>query len=363
MSKPVEIFIAYSRKDTPLLDKFRVHLQRKRQQSLGHQLKIAGITLSVVLGIFFIYKMASGGGSDPGQRIKADMVLIPGGTFDMGCTSEQKDCAYDESPVTRVTVNDFYIGKYEVTVRDFQQFINATDYKTDADKEGSSRIWTGSSWETKNGVNWKCDVKGNIRPSSEYDHPVIHVSWNDAVAYCNWLSEKENLGKVYTISGSTVTANWSAKGYRLPTEAEWEYAARGRGQQVLFGNRKNVADPAAINFDASASRKKDYSIAGEYRQKTVPVGSLNSPNTLGLHDMSGNVWEWCWDWYANDYYTKSNNSRDPRGPGSGSFRVRRGGSWYSAPQHVQVAVRNGNVPSYSNGNFGFRLARTSYLLA
>jgi formylglycine-generating enzyme required for sulfatase activity len=290
--------------------------------------------------------------------IPPTFAFIKGGTFDMGCTAEQKDCLDAEKTVTRVTVSDFYLGKYELTVREFQQFINATGYKTDADKDGGSYFWTGSTWEKKSGVNWKCDAAGNIRPSSEYEHPVIHVSWNDAIAYCNWRSEKEGLSKAYTISGDKVTANWNANGYRLPTEAEWEYAARGGGKAVLFGNGKNIADPSEINFFSQESAKKTYSVAGNYRGKTVPVGSLNSPNALGLHDMSGNVWEWCWDWFDSSYYAKSNNSRDPRGPDSGSFRVLRGGSWNFYPLLVRVAVRDYNAPGLRDNGIGFRLART-----
>jgi formylglycine-generating enzyme required for sulfatase activity len=283
-----------------------------------------------------------------------NMVLVKGDAFDMGGTPEQKDCRVDEKPVTRVTVDDFYMGKYAVTVREFKQFMEATGYKTDAEKDGGSNLWTGSEWKKKAGVNWKCDVKGKVRPDSEHNHPVIHVSWNDAVAFCNWLSEQQNLAKVYTISGEQVTADWNAKGYRLPTEAEWEYAARGGGQAVLFGNGKNVADPKEINFAGSAAYKKAYSVAGEYRQKTVPVGSLNSPNALGLHDMSGNVWEWCWDWKAP---YPGGNKNNYRGPASGSYRVCRGGSWYDFPQGVRVASRFNFTPGSRSGLLGFRLAR------
>ena len=285
---------------------------------------------------------------------KPNLILVRGGTFRMGCTSEQKDCDDDEKPVTSVNVSDFYLGKYEVTVREFQQFIKATGYKTDAEKDGGSYFWTGSAWEKKSGVNWKCDTKGNVRPISEYSHPVIHVSWNDAVAYCNWLSEKEGLTKVYTISGGTVTANWNANGYRLPTEAEWEYAARGGGKAVLLGNGKNIADPSEINFYSQESAKKPYSIVGNYRGKTVPVGSLNSPNALGLHDMSGNVWEWCWDWYGP---YPSGNRYLYRGKDSGSHHVFRGGAWSSYPQRVRVTDRSFGKPSFRGHDVGFRLAR------
>lgn len=262
----------------------------------------------------------------PAGTAPAGMVRIPGGSYTLGCTDEQKDCDGDESPTTRVTVSDFYLGKYEVTFDEYDAFCTATGREKPSD----------SGW-------------------GRGQRPVINVSWNDAVAYCNWRSEKESLTKVYTISGSTVTANWNAKGYRLPTEAEWEYAARGGGKAVLFGNGKNVADPREINFDGSSSYKKDYSIAGEYRQKTVPVGSLNSPNALGLHDMSGNVWEWCWDWKTTYPGGERNNYR---GPDSGSLRVLRGGSWLNYPQLVRVALRNLDTPDVRSSNIGFRLSRT-----
>jgi len=144
---------------------------------------------------------------------------------------------------------------------------------------------------------------------------------------------------------------------RLPTEAEWEYAAREGGKAVLFGNGKIVADPSEINFNASNSHKQAYSVAGEDREKTVPVGSLQSPNALGLHDMSGNVWEWCSDWYGSDYYTYSPTS-NPSGPTYGPLRVMRGGSWSSSPQDCRVACRGLSAPGTRVALVGFRLART-----
>ena len=201
------------------------------------------------------------------------LVFVKGGTFTMGCTSEQQDCYSDEKPAHSVTVDDFYIGRYEVT----------------------QKLWTETMGTNPSHFK-NCD-----------DCPVENVSWDDVQDFLKKLN-----------------ARYPGRNYRLPTEAEWEYAARGGGRQVLFGNGKNVADPDEINFDASADYKKSYSIAGTYRQKTVPVGSLNSPNALGLYDMSGNVWEWCSDLYDSDYY-KNSPTANPTGPSSGSGRVIRGG--------------------------------------
>jgi formylglycine-generating enzyme len=205
-----------------------------------------------------------------------------------------------------------------------------------------------------------CEATGREKPNDEGwgrgDRPVINVSWYDAVAYCNWLSEQDGFTEVYTIKGKTVTVDWNADGYRLPTEAEWEYAAREGGRKVRFGNGKDIADPEEINFNAHKNYQKSYSIDGKYRKQTVPVGSLNSPNALGLHDMSGNVYEWCWDWYGA---YPSTPETDPKGPDSGSYRVPRGGSWYSYPQNVRVAYRNDYAPGFRGNDIGFRLARNA----
>ncbi len=232
------------------------------------------------------------------------LIFIRGGAFDMGCTSEQQDCYNSEKPTHRVTVSDFYLGKYEVTQKLWQEIMGSNP-----------------------SLFQNCD-----------NCPVEQVSWDDVQEFLQKLNAK-----------------YPGRNYRLPTEAEWEYAARGGGKAVLFGNGKNIADSKEINFDASASYKKSYSIEGEYREKTVPAGSLNSPNALGLHDMSGNVWEWCSDWYGA--YT-SGNQANPTGPANGSHRVFRGGSWGNLPQECRVAYRVDVAPGYRNGCLGFRLART-----
>ncbi len=245
-------------------------------------------------------------GCPPPDRDGDGLVFVKGGTFQMGCTSEQQDCADDEEPAHTVTLSDFYIGRYEVT----------------------QRLWT--------------EIMGS-NPSSRKncdDCPVENVSWNDVQDFLQRLNAK-----------------YPGRNYRLPTEAEWEYAARGGGRAVLFGNGKNVADPAEINFDGSAAYKKSYSAPGTYRKKTVPVGSLNSPNTLGLHDMSGNVNEWCADWYDSGYY-KNSPSTNPTGPTSGPYRVLRGGSWNVYPQGCRVANRQDDLPSNRYNHTGFRLARS-----
>jgi len=247
-----------------------------------------------------------------------EMVFVQRGSFQMG-SNEGDD---SEKPVHTVTVGSFYMGKYEVTVAQFRQFINDAGYQTDADKDGGSYIWTGK-WEKRSGVNWKCDAEGNIRPQSEYNHPVIHVSWNDATEYCNWLSRK------------------TGKNYWLPTEAEWEYAARGGNQSrgYTYSGGNNLDEVAWYD--------------GNSGNKTHPVGQKR-PNELGLYDMSGNVWEWCKDWYGGDFY-KTSSAIEPKGPSTGSYRVSRGGSWYSNAQICRPSYRLSYLPGYRISFLGFRL--------
>ena len=165
----------------------------------------------------------------------------------------------------RVELDSFLIGAYEVTFDEYEAFCSATKRERPFDHDyGRGR------------------------------HPVINVSWLDAVAYCNWLSLQHGLRPVYAIEGGAVSADWSANGFRLPTEAEWEYAAREGGKKVRFGNGKDTANPTMINFESHPSLQTSYSMAGESRNRPLPVGSF-APNSLGLYDMSGNVWEWCWD--------------------------------------------------------------------
>jgi formylglycine-generating enzyme required for sulfatase activity len=272
-----------------------------------------------------------------------EMLFIKGGSFDMG----SNDGENDEKPVHRVTVSDFYMGKTEITVAQFAEFIAAANYKTSAESGGGSYIWTGSQWEKRSGVSWKDDVNGKSRPRSDYNHPVIHVSWLDAAEYCNWLSRKEGRSPAYSINGSNVSWNQNANGYRLPTEAEWEYAA---GTSTSLSNRMKWAGTSNEN---SLGNYAWYS--SNSGSKTHPVGT-KQPNALGLHDMSGNVWEWCWDWYGS---YSSNAQTNPAGPPSGSRRVIRGGGWFHDAQGCRVANRFGRPPSDSSTTLGFRLVYSS----
>lgn len=260
------------------------------------------------------------------QKPAIEWASIPAGTFTMGSPASEVGRNANETQHV-VTLSAFKMSKYEVTVVQFKAFVDASGYVTDADKGAGgvrgSAIWTGIKFEFKEGVNWKCDVKGNPRPSTEYNHPVIHVSWNDAVAFAEWM------------------------GCRLPTEAEWEYACRA-GTETPFNTGNNLTTTQA-NYDGNYPYNNN--AKGDYREKTMPAGSF-SPNAWGLYDMHGNVWEWCSDWYG-EYSTGTQT--DPKGPASGSFRVYRGGSWYYYALFCRSASRYIYYPDFRNYYVGFRL--------
>lgn len=240
-----------------------------------------------------------GGGSFTDPTTGMEFVLVPGGCFQMGDTFGDGD-GY-EMPVHEVCVDDFYMGKYEVTQGEYTRII---------------------------GSNPSHFKKGDR-------YPVEQVSWDDAQDFIKKLNSH------------------SGKHYRLPTEAEWEYAARNGGKKVRFGTGKDTIGPDEANFNASSKYAKPYSRPGTYREQTVAVGSF-APNGLGLYDISGNVWEWCHDWFDIDYYDKS-PKMNPTGPSSGSYRVLRGGSWFISPRHVRAASRLRLMPDYAHSYLGFRL--------
>ena len=233
-----------------------------------------------------------------------DFVRINGGTFTMGSPAHEAGHNNDEGPQHQVTVSAFYMGKYAVMQNEYQQIA---------------------------GTN-PSHFKG-------YSLPVEQVTWFDAIEYCNKRSQKEGLIPAYTRSGDNVTWNRNANGYRLPTEAEWEYACR-------------AGTTTAYNTGASINNNTGWYNANSNGQ-IQPVGQKPA-NAWGLYDMHGNVWEWCWDWYGS---YSSGAQTDPVGASSGSFRVYRGGGWSNSAGLLRSAYRLYYYTNYQISNVGFRMVR------
>ena len=275
------------------------------------------------------------------------MVAIKGGSFQMGSNIGEPD----EKPIHSVQLNDFYLEETEVTVTQFAAFVMATGYLTDAEKRVDnygSYTWSKNGWVKKEGVTWLCDATGSRRLKSGYNHPVLHVSWNDASEYCKWL---------YRVTG---------KKYRLPTEAEWEFASGNGSKHTLFSwgdghlisaKRKwaNVADDAAQRkYGFPIIKTQPYYEDGFAESSTVAQFPAND---FGIYDLAGNVWEWCNDWYNSDYY-KSSEPNNPIGSLIGTDKVQRGGSWQVMEKFCRTANRGFAPLSCRQGDLGFRLALT-----
>jgi formylglycine-generating enzyme required for sulfatase activity len=265
--------------------------------------------------------------TDVVNSIGMKLKLIPPGEFQMGAPESDKDADDREKPQHRVHITQpFYLGIHPVTRGQFRRFVEATSYRTEAETDGKGGYacyevtgvtpeWVQYPWFT-----WR--YPGFDQTD---DHPVVSVSWNDTKAFCDWLSQQE---------GQT---------YRLPTEAEWEYACRaGTTTRYSFGDNEAALDQYAWHFSNS------------YWQ-THPVGE-KTQNGFGLHDMHGNVWEWCWDGYTADYY-KQSPANDPRGPDQAADQVVRGGNWHDDPWHARSSCRGRCTPEYRSYHLGFRVAR------
>ena len=262
-------------------------------------------------------------------------VHLPAGCFVMGSPRDEDGRDSDEGPQHQVCIDDFWIGCFEVTVDQFKNFVSDSGYKTDAEREGYAWIYAGS-WQKKKGFNWR-----NPGFKQEGNHPVVNVSWHDAEEMAKWLSQK------------------AGKKFRLPTEAEWEYACRaGTSTSRFWGDDANKACEYANVADRTAKEKFPAWHIHECNDGfvfTSPVGSFR-PNPFGIFDMLGNVWEWCEDTYLVNSYKKYSGENPLVREGGVTDLVIRGGSWYSRPRYVRCASRDHLHDSRRRGNdVGFRL--------
>ena len=279
------------------------------------------------------------------------MVAVEGGSFRMGSVDARSYPADGEGPVHVVELSPFRIDPHAVTTTRFAEFVDATGHVTEAERFGWSFVFAGflpddfpdtrgvvgsEWWRQVEGADWRHPDGPQSDLDGREDHPVVHVSWNDAQAFCEW------------------------SGTRLPTEAEWEFAARGglRGMAFPWGDELEPDGRHMMNvFQGtfpSANTCAD-GFAG-----TAPVDAFE-PNGYGLHNMTGNVWEWCLDWFDPATYRHSER-RDPTGPERATHRVMRGGSYLcheSYCRRYRVSARSANSPDSSTGNLGFRVSSNS----
>ena len=321
---------------------------------------------------------ASGAGPRLGLDFSAtNLVWIPGGTFKMGSTNGEQD----EQPVHNVKLNGFWIGKFEVTNVEFAAFIKATKYKTIAERQPKLEDFPGvppeslkpgaivftppkqdipvhrlrdhgifmAWWKYVHGASWEFPAgPGQPGVKTKPNYPVVHIAWYDAVKFCEWKTK---------ITGVN---------HRLPTEAEWEFAARGglKEKEYIWGTEQEPLGKPMANIWHGKFPVENTKKDGFYG--TAPVGSF-PVNGYGLHDMAGNVWEWCADWYSPEYYRESvvsnpkgppvEKSRDPNEPGA-KKRVQRGGSFLCTDLYCgafRPARRMKTTPDTGMAHAGFRV--------
>ena len=314
------------------------------------------------------------------RRAPHGMALVPGGAFEMG--AHHAEGSSNELPVHAVVLDSFFMSRYEITNRQYCGYLNSA-YNSGEIKVDAGAVYASS--DDSNSMPY-CNIH-NSSSSSQIDYndvsgifsvrtkggrdmsndPMVEVSWYGAVAYCNRRSQEEGYQILYDFSDANLPCDFTKKGYRLPTEAEWEYAARGGmhrpyylfpwGDTINHDYANYYANASAFSYDTSpystSTCHPDWN-DGIYPY-TAPVGSF-SANGYGLYDMAGNVWEWCNDWYDEDYYDLSPHD-GPQGPAVGTYRVLRGGSWYYHAYYCRAASRSYFylVPDIRNYFNGFRL--------
>src|ERR1035437_5713616 len=305
----------------------------------------------IEVSVPMFYRVRGTNSVSPGT-VPSGMVLIPGGSFTMGNCMDPGEGYPDELPLHTVNVSAFYMDT------------NVVSYT----------LWTNVyQWATNHGYSF--DNAGLGKAASR---PVQTVTWYDAVKWCNARSEKEGRAPCYYTNASQSQAaiyrsgqydlatnwvNWVVSGYRLPTEAEWEKAARGGasghrfpwGDTISWDQANYCAYPLSdggYTYDVNPTSGYNPAWTGGGYPYTTAVGTF-APNGYGLYDMAGNVWQWCWDWYDGAYYSSSPGT-DPHGPAPSSSRVLRGGSWLNYARNCRAAYRNCIYPTYRNYYIGFR---------
>ncbi|WP_392757410.1 formylglycine-generating enzyme family protein [Streptomyces sp. LN590] len=277
------------------------------------------------------------------------MVLLKGGSFRMGTEDSDGFPEDGEGPVREVILSPFWIDANAVTNERFARFVDATGYVTEAERFGWSYVFAGFLpaalrrgaarpaqtpwWCGVEGAHWRAPEGLDSGVDGRADHPVVHVSHTDALAYCRWA------------------------GVRLPTEAEWEYAARGGLEQRRFPWGDELTPGGEHRCNIWQGRFPTKNTAEDGYRGTAPVDAFE-PNGFGLYNVSGNVWEWCADWWGTEH--GSRRRTDPKGPARGTSRVMRGGSYlchHSYCNRYRVAARTANTPDSSTGNLGFRCVR------
>jgi len=293
-------------------------------------------------------------GETASPKLPENMIPLPGGIFRMGSVSEEAWLEDGEGPVREITLSPFSLQATAVSNEEFLSFVEATGYQTDAEQFGWSYVFRGLipqrklsklRYQVLEGFPWWYGVEGAFWRKPEgprsnlknrWNHPVTHVSWRDACAYCKW------------------------SGTRLPTEAEWEYAARGGLEQKtypwgddLHPHGKHRCNIWQGSFPEQNTREDGY-------LGTAPVTAFK-PNPWGFYNMAGNVWEWTSNWFSRDFHL-TDSSHDPTGPENGQCRVTRGGSFLCHPSYCnryRVSAKTANTPDSSLANCGFRVAADS----
>ncbi len=279
------------------------------------------------------------------------MVRLSGGRFLMGTDDADAYSQDGEGPMHEVEIGPFLVDRYAVSNARFRAFVAATGYVTEAERFGWSFVFAGLLpdnfpptrrvahapwWRQVHGADWRHPEGPQSQIADRPNHPVVHVSWNDAMAFCRWA------------------------GTRLPTEAEWEYAARGGLRQRRYPWGDELEPGGEHRMNVWQGRFPTLNTCADGYYGTAPVDAF-PPNGYGLYNMTGNVWEWCGDWFSRDYYRHAPRL-DPTGPRQGSQRVIRGGSYLSHRSYsyrYRVSARAANTPDSATGDLGFRCVRVA----